>query len=409
MKRLQFALAGAMLFAWACAAQAQSAGGPMNSPYANPQMMMGSPYANPQMMGSPYANPYGQPANYTVGQASYPQSDPAQGMLYGPSAGGPMPMGGPDGGGCPCGCMPPGAECSDDGAVHYGYFNAEGFYARRQTQRVTNQPLFLDFGATVVDTKSLDFIYEPGIKATVGYYFEKGFGMEGTYFGQFDFRRGIFASDPDSGLSLPGNLGTLSEDFTAVPNLSAVYRSQIQNGELNFILPYGSVQFLTGFRYMQVEEFLDISGGINGVETSDYATHTMNNLYGGQFGARGQWTIWRLTFDAQCKAGLYENFANTQQTIGDFANSVSYRDTSAQRDSTAFVGEVGAELTFPLTSWLTLRGGYMAVWIEQVALAPGQLNFDAGPGFTDPTAGVTVNNHSGILLHGFTAGLEARW
>ena len=304
---------------------------------------------------------------------------------------------------------PAAPNAATTGAVHYAYFNAEGFYARRQTQHTTNQPLFLDSGTTVVDTKSLDFIYEPGIRATAGYMFGEGFGIEGTYFGQFDFRRGIFASDPASGLSLPGNLGTLSNDFTAVPNLDAVYRSQIDNGEINFILPYGSFQFLSGFRVLQVREFLDISGGIPGAETSDYAIHTMNNLYGGQLGARAQWSIWHITFDAQVKAGLYENYSNSQQTIGDFGNTVSYRDTATSRDDTAFVGEVGVETTLPLTSWLTLRGGYTAVWIEQVALAPGQLNFDAGPGFVDPTAGVTVNNHSGIVLHGFTAGLEARW
>ena len=396
MKRLQFALAGALIFAWACTAQAQSAGGPMYAAFGNPQM------------GSPYANPYGQPPNYTVAQAGYSmQGDPTQQMLYGESGGGPMPMGGGAGGDGYCGgCgMPGSAECCDDGAVHYAYFNAEGFYARRQTQHAVNQPLFLDSGTTVVDTKSLDFIYEPGIKVTAGYFFNNGIGLEGTYFGQFDFRRGIFASDPGSGLSLPGTLGSTSEDFTAVPNLAAVYRSQINNGELNAILPYGSFQFLSGVRMMQVEEFLDISGGTPGVETSDYATHTMNNLYGGQIGARAQWTIWRMTFDAQVKAGLYENYMNSQQVVGDFGNTVTNRDTSATRDAPSFVGEVGVETTYPLTSWLTLRGGYTAVWITNVALAPSQLNFD----ITDATAGTTVNNHSNIVLHGFTAGLEARW
>jgi hypothetical protein len=405
MKRLQFALAGAVLFAWACAAQAQSAGGPMYSPYANPQMM-----------GSPYGNPYGQPPNgYNVQQAGYPmmQGSPEQGMLYGSSGGGPMPMGGPDGGGCPCGNQPTGAECSDDGTVHYGYFNAEGFYARR-TNQSKNQPIIVDTlaGGTIIDTHDLDFIYEPGVRATAGYMFGQGVGLEGTYFGQFDFRRGVFVTDPNSQISVAGNLGNHSVDFDAVPNISTTYRSQINNGELNFVLPYGSFQFLGGFRVLQVQEMLDINGGTTGVETSDYVIHTMNNLYGSQIGARGQWQIWRMTFDAQCKAGLFENYTNQQQTIGDIGNTISYRDTNGTKNDPAFVGEVGVEMTLPVSSWLTARMGYTAVWIQEVALAPNQLSFDAG----DPTAitpsanaGTGVNMRSGIILHGFTAGFEARW
>ena len=49
--------------------------------------------------------------------------------------------------------------------------------------------------------------------------------------------------------------------------------------------------------------------------------------------------------------------------------------------------------------------GYSAIWIEGLALAPDQLDFN----FATSPSGNQLHNGGGMLLHGVNVGLEARW
>ncbi len=425
MKVLQLAVAGVVIAVLSAPVLAQQNG------YGYPAGQM-SPYAGAQR-GNPQMTPGGYPpAMQGYPQAGYPQAAPGQmtageiqQAMYGPPgplSAGPMPMDGSAGygpggcgpggcgqggggqGGCGQGGCGPGAQCYDDGATHYIYGSAELFYARRTNQAV-NQALVVDAATqttTIVSAGDLGFRYEPGVKATAGYFFSAGYGVEGTYFGQFDHNTTVSATSPTPSLSLPGVFGAGSTDFTAVGAISTNYTSRVHNAEINFIIPYGSFQYLIGSRYLELDEKLDINGTDSlGGTSGDYVITTANHLYGGQLGARGQWEIGRFIFDAETKAGVYANSANTHQNITDAG--VTARDVGAQERQVAFVGEVAVYGLIPLGSNFTARLGYTGIWITDLALAPDQ--FD-----TSTVAGASaISMRGATIIHGFNAGMEFRW
>ena len=49
------------------------------------------------------------------------------------------------------------------------------------------------------------------------------------------------------------------------------------------------------------------------------------------------------------------------------------RSASASTNHAAFVGETGLQCKYQVTDALLLRAGYEVIWLEGVALAPGQI------------------------------------
>jgi len=419
MKVLQLALAASMVAVLACNAFAQSPGG--SYPTAYPGSQGYSMQGNPGMQGGYPGMPQGgypmmQQGGYPAGPAGYMQAqggDPAQEQLYGPQGGpqgGPMPMGGGqcEGGECGPGAAP--AHCYDDGLTHYAYYDAELFFARR-TPGFASQPVVdsTTGGGTLATTTTMpEFKYEPGVKSTVGYMFPQAFAIEGTFMGQNFWDSHQTVNNGTADLTIPGALGTVLTDLGSAgggtSQITTTYSSRFDSTELNFVRPYANIQFSAGFRYIELNEKYDINGESSLVSASDYLITTRNRLYGSQLGVRGQWQISRLTFDVQTKGGLYANYAGENQTVSDANNTILVQGGSAARTDVSFVGEVSAYMTVPVYSFLTARFGYSALWITDLALAPNQLDFS-----NTATSGDTLNTHAGVLIHGFNAGLEARW
>ena len=163
------------------------------------------------------------------------------------------------------------------------------------------------------------------------------------------------------------------------------YTSNLYNTEINFRHRASSVSWLTtlaGFRWIEIgEEFGTVfeTGGT----TPNYAIDVNNHLYGFQLGAlaniqnRGPWF-----FDGWLKAGVYGNSAD-QETREDFTSAGGSVTYAAARDSNvAFAGDIGVSVGRRITDRLSARLGYMALWIEGVALAPEQLDN------SDPSSGI---------------------
>jgi hypothetical protein len=100
---------------------------------------------------------------------------------------------------------------------------------------------------------------------------------------------------------------------------------------------------------------------------------------------------------------VFVNAAHQDQSVVGDTDGV-LRQTGATERQAAFVGEVSAYLFIPMGTHFTGRLGYTAIWIDDLALAPDQLDF------TDtPTSGGSIYTRGSMLIHGFNAGLEARW
>jgi opacity protein-like surface antigen len=78
--------------------------------------------------------------------------------------------------------------------------------------------------------------------------------------------------------------------------------------------------------------------------------------------------------------------------------------SQAGTDHVAYAGEAGLQLKYQLVDGLALQAGYRALWLADVALAPGQIDeTDTSP---SGVSALGVNRRSSVLFHGATLGLE---
>lgn len=185
------------------------------------------------------------------------------------------------------------------------------------------------------------------------------------------------------------------------------YESYLYNTEVNLRRRASCANWLTmlaGFRWIELgEEFGTVfeTGGAS----PNYLIDVNNHLYGFQLGALanfkncGPWFL-----DGWLKAGLYGNSAD-QETEEDFTSAGGEVAYATARDSNvAFASDVGVSVGRHITDRLTARLGYMALWIEGVALAPDQLDN------SDPSSGVaSLDNSGSVFYHGGFVGLEYLW
>jgi hypothetical protein len=184
------------------------------------------------------------------------------------------------------------------------------------------------------------------------------------------------------------------------------YRSSLYSAEVNYRRRAGYVNWLTmlvGFRWLEMnEEF----GAVfeTGGTSPNFEIDTNNHLYGFQLGGlanvpRGPWC-----FEGWLKAGVYANAAD-QLTTEDFTSAGGQRvAVDASEWNTAFGGDLGVSVRRSITDRLSARVGYMAMWLEGVALAPDQLDN------SDPSsATASLDNSGGVFYHGAFAGFEYLW
>ncbi len=185
------------------------------------------------------------------------------------------------------------------------------------------------------------------------------------------------------------------------------YNSRLYNTEVNLRHRSGSAGWLTtlaGFRWIELSEQFDTVFATGGT-TPSFSIDTNNHLYGLQVGAlanlhnAGPWFV-----DGSIKAGVFGNSAS-QTTREDFTSAGGTTTLATARGSNcAFAGDLTIALGRQLTDRLAARIGYMALWIEGVALAPEQLDN------SDPSNNIATLDHTGgLFLHGAFAGLEYLW
>ena len=109
----------------------------------------------------------------------------------------------------------------------------------------------------------------------------------------------------------------------------------------------------------------------------------------------------RLRVESVCRAGLYGNNANTAVRID--VVEVGFVSESAGMDHVAFFGELGLIASCQLSPCWSVRGGYQVNWLEGVLVAGNQIPV------TTNGAAVQGFDYSGVLYHGASLVVEARW
>jgi hypothetical protein len=207
-------------------------------------------------------------------------------------------------------------------------------------------------------------------------------------------------------MSAPGAF--LQTNQKAGQGMAWDYSSQLYDAEINVRCnPSSRVTMLAGFRWVNLGEKL-----VGALQPPTYSREppfwnstTINNFYGLQVGAdcklfeRGRFSI-----DALVKTGVYDNDA--EETTGVSVIAKQVRAGSASTDRPAFVGETGLQCKYQVTERLLFRAGYEAIWLEGVALAPGQIQETRVTLSPMSAQARGVNCNSGVFYHGATAGLE---
>ena len=147
-------------------------------------------------------------------------------------------------------------------------------------------------------------------------------------------------------------------------------------------------------------------GGTAGNYGPFWQAKTQNNLYGGQIGVDAKLLeVGRFSIDALIKVGVFNNAATQSAVVS--MGKLPY-PTQASANRAAFVSEAALQAKYQLTKGLAFKLGYEALWLDGVALAPGQIRetyTTALPAVTARALG--VNTGSNVLFQGATAGLES--
>jgi hypothetical protein len=152
-------------------------------------------------------------------------------------------------------------------------------------------------------------------------------------------------------------------------------------------------------------------GGTAGSYPPFWQTNTKNNLYGAQIGVDAKLLeLGRFSLGGLIKVGVFDNNAE-QTTVVSMAKQLY--TAQATTNAVAFAGEAGLHAKYQLADGLALKVGYEALWLDGVALAPGQIRetYTTSPSPSSPSTPVSasalgVNCRSNALFQGVTFGLE---
>jgi hypothetical protein len=294
-------------------------------------------------------------------------------------------------------------------------------------------------GIQALNSNNLNQGFAPGLKLGLIRHGDSDFDVELSYFqvNGWSDSRAIGPDNPLNWLVMKAPGGFFQTQDWANQAMQWDYSTELYNAELNLRWNLSSrVTMIAGFRWLQLHENLQGSlpppdlyiptwkavsnqqypFGYNlnqvknltgppatGAFPPFWNTDTTNNLYGLQIGADAKiFENGRFSIDGVVKAGAYCNHAEESTGVS-IAKDV--RPSSASTDQASFIGETGLQCKYRLTRNLVLKAGYEALWLEGLALAPGQIQET----YTTHPATVSalgVNSGSGLLFHGATTGLE---
>ena len=148
--------------------------------------------------------------------------------------------------------------------------------------------------------------------------------------------------------------------------------TNLYSAEANGRLALSSrVTVLAGFRWLQLND--NLLGTLTPVKIIPpfWNTNTENNLYGAQIGVDGKiLELGRLSLSGLIKIGIFDD--NAGQSTGVSLQKEVY-PSNASTNHAAYAGEAGVHLKYQVSNGLALKAGYEALWLDGVALAPGQI------------------------------------
>ncbi len=264
-------------------------------------------------------------------------------------------------------------------------------------------------GAEAFNSSQFDQGFSAGPKIDLIYHGDSGYGAEFSYFNiaNQSASKTIGPDNPVDWLVMRAPAPFYQTQDLPYQGMAWSATTNLYSAEANGRLALSSrVTVLAGFRWLQLND--NLLGTLTPVKIIPpfWNTSTANNLYGAQTGVEGKiLEFGRFSLDGLIKIGVFDDDA--VQSTGVSLEKVVY-PSKASANRAAFVSEAGVQLKYQVTTGLALKAGYEALWLDGVALAPGQIQETIATEHIRPPSTVStlgVNCGSGILFQGFTAGL----
>jgi hypothetical protein len=311
--------------------------------------------------------------------------------------------------GCNCGCGP----CVPPPAL---YFQVDALALTRNNVSIS-QPVVENTVGEPISTHDFGFDWQVGPAFTVGYRPTKMDFWEFNYFGLQDWDSRQSRTDVGA-LSLPGAFGAATGlhfggfDNSGVPiqadTMNVDYSSTIDDGEVNYFWhpETPEVSWMVGFRYFHLAEAFDIFS-TDTVGSSEYKVRTLNDLFVGQIGVRFRHCFCeRFEVDWTGKVGVFGDNEQSLQTVTNIGDP-AIADVSHREGHWAFIGSSSINGSYYLCKNWCVQGGYNCLFVDEVALAPDQLDFTDGP--STPAFGTTIHHGGRVFYHGAHLGLGIHW
>lgn len=276
---------------------------------------------------------------------------------------------------------------------------------------------FKTTGTEALNANDFRHGFSGGPKLGLIHHGDDGSDLEVSYF-QIDGWNSVRSIGPIIGpdgpdwlvMRAPGDFVQI-QDAPPTQTMAWDYDSRLYNAEVNMRRsPWRRVTVLAGFRWVNLSEDLE---GILTPPTAHgtgpfWDAQTKNNLYGFQIGMDAKLLERdRFSIDSVLKAGIFDNYVEEATSVR--MERIQYGE-SASTNHLAFLGEVGIQCKCQVTTRLLLKAGYEAIWLQGVALAPGQISETYCHIARLPqdiyAQALGVNCSSGVFYHGATAGLE---
>ncbi len=188
------------------------------------------------------------------------------------------------------------------------------------------------------------------------------------------------------------------------------YKSDLQSTELSYRRywvgnnPRISGTYLLGFRYLRLTEDLNFDT-VTLAGDSALSWASSNDVLGFQLGGDG-WIGVRqgLRIGCEGKAGVYNNRWEFQGD-GNFpavGNAPADYSVPADGNKVAFIGEFGVNIVGDILPSWSLKGGYNAIYIDNLASVAGNID-------TTNFLPATITAESDALYHGFSVSTEYVW
>jgi len=293
-----------------------------------------------------------------------------------------------------------------DAPTYKTYFQADALWLSR-INNTDNQTIAVLLPAGTVpvmntDDASLQNKFQLGGLFTLGCNLDNVAALEFTYFGLNHWKNSATVTDPAGTLGLAGPVLNSTVDFAFADRMTIDYSSRIHNAEGNYKQTIEGLTLLTGFRYFSLQEDFNIqSHGFLSGTTSNYNVRATNRLIGWQWGLGGTAYWGRFSVGALGKIGIYANVAEQKTDFQDQNNTIPLAKYKAQTTPVSILGEIYVNANYQVLDWLGVHAGYRFIGLDNIASAPGQLNFND---FSHH-----IHAHEFLLLQGVNVGVEVRW